>query len=113
MWLKVALLCGMAFFSSSLINAAAIKSAIYRDFWHPCYHGARLGYCTLDNKTCGMAVARKYCKMMGYQGADQEMIAPHVGLTHLLGDKITCKGWTCDGFKMIRCFNVRLRPYPP
>jgi hypothetical protein len=105
-------------------SAQAVKSqsSFYRHYWHPFYHGQRLNYCQLDGKTCGLAVASAYCRMMGYDRADQAMIANNVGETRLLDHGAYCKGWECDGFKTIRCvgkipdqpvraYDYRLRRY--
>ena len=77
--------------------------SFYRDIWQPTYHILRLNYCTLDGKECGLEVASRYCRMLGYNKADKQIIANNVGLTHFLNTKAKCKGWECDGFKMIRC----------
>ena len=58
-------------------HATQNKSAFYRNYWHPLYHGKRLNYCSLDGK-CGIAVASAYCRIMGYEGASQEIIANNV-----------------------------------
>ena len=83
-------------------HATQNKSAFYRNYWHPLYHGKRLNYCSLDGK-CGIAVASAYCRIMGYEGASQEIIANNVGETRLLEGAAYCKGWECNGFKTIRC----------
>lgn len=75
----------------------------YRDIWQPTYQILRLNYCTLDGQECGLKVASRYCRMLGYDKADKQMIANNVGLTHFIHSKTKCKGWQCDGFKMIRC----------
>lgn len=92
-------------------QAANDKSAFYRNYWHPIYHGQRLHYCKLDGKTCGIAVASAYCRIMGYDYADQETIAHNVGATRLLEGSAYCKGWQCNGFKVIRC--VSKLPHKP
>lgn len=84
-------------------HAAKMNQTFSRDFWSPKYHGQSLNYCTLDNKSCGMPVAKQYCSMMGYQDASYTMIANNVGLTNFISSKARCKNWRCDGFKLIRC----------
>jgi len=76
---------------------------IYRNFWHPLYHGQRLDYCTKDGQECGLSVARRYCKAMGYAYASQEIMAPNIGLTRYLNAFEQCKGWRCNGFMVIGC----------
>jgi hypothetical protein len=79
------------------------QNKTYRGFWHPNYHGQRLNYCSLDGKECGMAIANKYCKKMGYDYANQQIQAPNVGLTHFLNNPAICQGWQCNGFMTINC----------
>src|SRR3990167_1691635 len=95
----VALLALIAFGA----QAARDKSAFYRNYWHPIYHGQHLNYCELDGKTCGLAVASAYCRIIGYDNADQAIIANNVGETRFLEGSAYCKGWQCNGFKTIRC----------
>lgn len=83
-------------------SMAARNDDYYRNFWMPKYHGKRLNYCTLDGK-CGLPVATKYCQLMGYARADQQIIDNNVGLTNYLFCNARCKGWQCNGFKTIRC----------
>ena len=104
-------LLGMMFAFAFSGQAAKDKTAFYRDYWHPIYHGQRLHYCKLDGKTCGLAVASIYCRIMGYDDADEEIIAHNVGETNLLEAFTYCKGWECNGFKMIRC--VSQLPHKP
>lgn len=86
--------------------AASSSSQIYhRDFWYPTYHIERLNYCLIDGKTCGRKVATQYCHLMGYQEARRVKIAYNVGLTHYLATNSACKGWRCNGFKVIECIN--------
>ncbi len=75
----------------------------YRSFWYPTYHGQRLDYCSVDRNTCGEKIATRYCQLMGYEKAVQQVIAHNVGLTHNLDKKMRCQGWTCNGFKLIKC----------
>lgn len=86
-------------------HAKSNSDQFYRSFWSPSYHGASLDYCTLEPKSCGLVVANKYCRLMGYDKSVQHIIAHNVGLTHFIGTKAQCKGWECDGFKLIRCVN--------
>lgn len=88
-------------FSSFQISAAHNKT--YRDFWHPTFLGERVDYCFLDGKECGKPVADRYCQMLGYDYASQNVIAYNVGLTHYFGSKALCKGWHCNGFMTIGC----------
>lgn len=83
--------------------AALPRDAYHRNFWQPFYHGERLNYCMLGGKDCGYTVATRYCRIMGYERADQQIIANNVGLTSYLGTRLKCKGWRCNGFKTIRC----------
>lgn len=85
------------------ISAAAHGDNYYRNFWLPTYHGERLNYCTLDGKECGLRLATRYCQMMGYAYADQQVIDYNVGLTNFIFSAAKCKGWRCNSFKTIRC----------
>lgn len=75
----------------------------YRRILNPSYHGALLGYCTLDQQSCGIKVAHRYCQLMGYKNASQAIIAHNVGITRFIDSEAHCKGWDCNGFKLIRC----------
>lgn len=88
---------------ASQLQAANNRQDFYRNFWLPEYHGLPLNYCTIDGKECGMTVANRYCQIMGYLRADQQIIANNVGLTNYMGIMAHCKGWQCNGFKTIRC----------
>lgn len=97
---------------SSCVFSGQDSLTYYRDFWSPRYHGEILNYCLYSNKTCGIEVADKYCKIMGYESATKSLIANNVGLTNYLDgctfcgkSKKRCKGWNCNGFKLIRCTN--------
>ncbi|ASQ46334.1 hypothetical protein [Legionella clemsonensis] len=103
-------------------SIAARSDNFYRNFWLPKYHGERLNYCNFDGKECGLALATRYCKLMGYAYADQQIIDHNVGLTNFLFCNARCKGWRCNGFKTIRCvanmshnppraYHYRLRRY--
>lgn len=84
-------------------SAAGKTDEYYRNFWHPLYNAERLNYCAADEKECGIKVATRYCQMMGYDYADQHIIAYNVGLTHYIDSDASCKGWQCNGFMTIRC----------
>lgn len=94
------------------VFANAPNEKAMRSFWHPMYHGQRLAYCASDNSRCGLKIADDYCKMMGYDFATQQIIAPNVGLTNFLGTSIRCKGWECNGFMTITCA-IYLKHSPP
>lgn len=79
------------------------QNLMYRDFWHPLYHGERLNYCSLDGKSCGLTLATQYCKGMGYTHATQAIKAPNLGLTHFFPVSARCRGWNCHGFTTINC----------
>jgi hypothetical protein len=115
-------LSGLSVLMSFASHAGVKQSIYYRSYWQPIYHGKPLHYCLLDGQTCGLVVASRYCKLMGYQKADQETIAHNVGETKLLEGRAHCKGWQCNGFKTIRCvshfppkpvhaYSYRLRRY--
>jgi len=84
----------------------------YRSFWMPEYNGLRLDYCSYDHKECGLAIANRYCHMMGYSHANHQVIANNVGLTSFFGRHTGCQGWRCNGFKTIRCVN-KISHKPP
>lgn len=86
-------------------NADGLEQAQnnYRTFWYPMYPNGRLDYCTRDDQTCGKPVANRYCQMMGYQRADEEVIDYNVGKTYDLSSSKRCRGWHCNGFMKIRC----------
>lgn len=90
-------------FGMSSVCTANQKDDFFRNFWSPEYHAQRLAYCTFDGKECGLPVATRFCRMLGYQKADKAIIAHNVGLTHYIATKGECKGWRCNGFKLIRC----------
>lgn len=93
------------------------KLAYYHDFWSPRYHGELLNYCFYRTSGCGIEVASKYCKIMGYEKATKAYIANNVGLANYIDGcpkckKTQCKGWDCNGFKVIRCKN-KIQHTPP
>lgn len=93
--------CTLSGLSQTL--ASASHPHFSRNFWYPSYHIERLSYCTLDKKECGMSLANRYCKLMGYQRASKEIIDYNVGVTNHLFSSTQCKGWGCNGFKLITC----------
>lgn len=102
----------LSFFALVLGSAnAAVSPEYYRNFWNPAFHGERLNYCSMDGK-CGLPVASIYCKMMGYENADKQLIDNNVGLTNFIANKAQCRGWTCNGFKLIRCIG-KINHQPP
>jgi hypothetical protein len=92
------------------VNAADPEN-YYRNFWNPTFHGQRLNYCNFKGQ-CGLPVACQYCKMMGYKEANKQIIANNVGLTNFILSKGQCKGWQCNGFKLIRCVG-KINHKPP
>jgi len=102
------------FFSIVFVNQANSKNQerFTRNFWSPPYRSERLSYCSLDCKECGLAVANRYCKIMGYEKASEAIIEYNVGLTHFLFTQARCKGWQCNGFKLITC-TAHFRRKPP
>ncbi len=99
---RLIIACGLTLFVIPL-SISANSEKFYRSFWLPNYHGERLSYCALDGKECGLAIATRYCKMMGYARADQQIIDHNIGLSRYLSTKARCQGWRCNGFKTIRC----------
>lgn len=102
----------LVLFSVEVFAAQQGSLTYYRDFWSPRYHGELLNYCLVTQNACGIEVADKYCVIMGYQKATKSLIANNVGLTKYLDgcnfcgkSKRICKGWNCNGFKLIRCAN--------
>lgn len=104
----IALVC----LSFVCMNAQSAQNKAYRNFWQPTFHKARLAYCTLDGKSCGKAVANRYCQMLGYDLASENIIAYNLGLTHYLSTNAVCKGWRCNGFMTIGCV-TSLTHQPP
>lgn len=85
------------------LSAADKHNKAFRSFWHPTFLGERLDYCSLDGKECGKAIANRYCQMLGYDYASQNVIAHNVGLTNYLATNARCTGWRCNGFMTIAC----------
>ena len=101
-------------FWSLFATAGSVTHEYERDFWRPTYHVERLNYCLIDGKTCGINVANQYCHLMGYQDALREEIEYNVGFTHYLATNAACKGWQCNGFKLIQCMNkITHKPVAP
>ncbi|KTD29424.1 hypothetical protein [Legionella maceachernii] len=109
---RIVVVCALTLSVISNTYAANRSNYFYRNFWLPTYHGERLNYCTVDSKHCGLPVASRYCQMMGYLRADQQVIDYNVGLTNFISSSMRCKGWRCNGFKTIRCV-ADLTPIPP
>ena len=99
------LLLGLLFILCST-SFAQTSQVIYRSFWSPLYHGQRLDYCFLGDHDCGKVVADSYCKLMGYQRSAKFIKGYNVGLTNYLEGDARCQGWTCNGFKMIKCLGT-------
>lgn len=90
-------------FCFNVVFAQVVSNNAFNNYWHPLYHGQRLGYCNLDGTVCGKPVADKYCQILGYKSSSAQVKAPNVGLTHFLDTRAECKGWQCDGFINITC----------
>ena len=75
----------------------------YRSFWNPAYHGQRLDYCTIGERVCGLPVANRYCQLIGYETADQQVIDYTTRSTRYIDSCKRCKGWHCKGFLLVRC----------
>ena len=84
-------------------NADVREPKFYRNFWYPTYMIQRLDYCLFNGSECGETVANRYCKMLGYEKAGEQIIDNNVGLTNYLLSRAYCKGWKCNGFKLITC----------
>ncbi|MDA9272201.1 hypothetical protein N9Q05_02340 [bacterium] len=97
---------------TTAVNAVTQQQNYYRNFWSPLYRGERLDYCMQGAQSCGSCVANRYCRIMGYEKASAQTIDYNVGLTHYLLTHAQCKGWTCNGFKLIRCA-AKLTHNPP
>lgn len=83
--------------------AASQKHLASRNYWHPFYRGQRLDYCNHTKTECGEPIANRYCKLMGYDYASQQIKANNIGLTNYLDARLRCKGWECSGFMTIVC----------
>lgn len=105
-WGRMTFVIAMLVLTMNTVHASTNKDAIYRNFWLPNYHGQRLNYCALDRKDCGLAIANRYCHLMGYAYADQQTIDYNVGQTAFLSTNAHCRGWRCNGFKTIRCVST-------
>lgn len=90
-------------FFGGTTQAATNQNKAFRSFWHPTFLGERLDYCTIDGKDCGKSVADRYCQILGYDYASQNVIAHNVGLTNYLATRARCTGWRCNGFMTISC----------
>ena len=91
--------------SIGVLHAEQDDLSYYNDFWNPQYHKKLLSYCMLYSDECGDAVADKFCKILGYKSSSKSIIAHNVGLASYLDAckkcSTVCKGWNCDGFKLI------------
>lgn len=85
------------------VQAGTNPQDYYRTFWNPAYHGQRLGYCAVGERACGMPVANRYCQLMGYESADQQVVDYMTRLTHYMDSAKRCNGWNCKGFMLVRC----------
>ena len=93
----------LVIFTLSAPYAKPIVTEFAHDFWLPYYHKKRLNYCLADQQTCGMPVANLYCQQMGYDKAEKATKDHNIGMAAYLNQKQCCLGWTCAGFKLIRC----------
>lgn len=95
----------LLFFSITCFSQANADNKLNfsRNFWSPTYNIERLSYCSFGGKECGLPVANRYCRLMGYEKATKEIIDYNVGLTNYLLSHARCKGWSCNGFMLITC----------
>lgn len=89
------LLCGVVH--------ATNENNFYHAFRYPLLFGHRLDYCMQDHHVCGLPVANRYCEAMGYEKSVDQVIDYNIGTTRAFETGTNCKGWQCNGFKMIRC----------
>lgn len=95
---------GIIFFLFTLTLHSAVRDEIiHRSFWQPTYHGVPLNYCLPDGTSCGYKVANRYCCILGYERASQQLIANNVGMSIYLSNGQKCSNWRCNGFKVIHC----------
>ncbi len=109
---KLVFILAIACVITAHASAGGREENYSRNFWNPTYHIQRLNYCTLDGKKCGLAVASRYCQKMGYKTADIATKDNNVGLTNYPAVGAQCKGWQCNGFKLIRCVD-KITHKPP
>lgn len=88
---------------SMTVHAHVTADQYYRSFWTPVLQGQRLDYCTSGARVCGLPLADRFCKIMGYESAAQAKIDYNVGFTRHLDNASICKGWSCHGWRMIQC----------
>lgn len=74
-----------------------------RNIWEPQFQGQNLAYCTANGDACGLPVATRYCRLLGYDKASHQVVSMNAGLTHYIDTKARCVGWRCPGFKNITC----------
>ena len=99
-----------------IAHAHGTNLSAYRNFWYPIYHGQSLSYCSLDGSRCGLDIATHYCKLMGYKHSVKYVIEHNVKVVNYFSDyprsshfvnlNASCKGWRCNGFKLIQCTNT-------
>ncbi len=87
----------------SVAEAGVNPQHFYRSVWNPTYHGKRLDYCAMGERVCGLPVAHRYCQLLGYEHADQQVIDYAVRSTYFMDTHKGCNGWHCKGFMRIRC----------
>ena len=120
-WNPFALTCIGIMLSMYILLAHAGNLDVYRNFWYPVYHGQPLSHCSIDGDECGLSVATHYCMLMGYSHAIKQIVANNVGIatyftdypksSHLVNLNARCKGWQCNGFKLIQCVNTLLQQH--
>lgn len=103
-WIRTLQIFGLLALWVSSVYANSNSSVYTHDEWLPYYHKHRLAYCFTGHRTCGQKVADQYCRDLGYDGAQRATIDHNIGLTSYLDSEKCCKGWTCNGFKLIRCY---------
>ena len=97
-----------------IIGHTSVSGNLYsRAFWTPIVHGQRLDYCNSSSHVCGMPIANRFCKIMGYESAFNSSIDYNVGYTRHIDNAAICTGWRCHGWKVIRCksrFQKKITP---
>ena len=64
-------------------------------------------------RVCGLPIAHRFCKIMGYESAFNSSIDYNVGYTRHIDNAAICTGWRCHGWKVIRCksrFQKKITP---
>lgn len=104
------LLCGLLIGQAC---AGGHNQQYSRNFWNPLYQGQALDYCSADGNECGASIANRYCRMMGYDVATQQLVDYDVGNTRYIVGCQGCKGLQCKGFSKIRCVSkFKHKPMP-